>query len=235
MQLYSTTNGPSANLSSFLADLVARNLENVLKDIQAESEVESAPEPVKLACSDVEALIVDCCEKVKAMAWKFVRNASRLEFDDMYSIGMLAVCEAAPLLKPDLNPFPYLLRAAKFAMIDEYRRARGFSSVSLDAPLFDDSDRCLADEIPASAPVAAVVSEQEQAVVDAVLRLPSERQRSVLARRFGLEGYGACNLKETAGQLQTTVAAVEAASLRGRRSLAQDAGLREVVGVEVQS
>src|ERR1700737_618727 len=166
MQLHSTTNGSLAGLSGFLGELVARNLAGVLAD----SQVESAPEPVKLAGSPVEGLILAASEKVKAMAWKFVRNDQRLDFDDMYQAGMLAVCEAAPNLKAGLNPFPYLIRSAHNAMIDEYRRGRGLAPLSLDAPLADDSSLCLADMLPAPAPSSSPDRSKRSRALDHAMR-----------------------------------------------------------------
>jgi DNA-directed RNA polymerase specialized sigma24 family protein len=232
MQQYSSTGDSS--LSVFLAELVQRHLESVLAADEPEP---VASEPVKLAGADVEGLIVECSETVKAMAWKFARGSSGVDVDDMYSIGMLAVCEAVPFLKEGLNPFPYLRRAAKNAMIDEWRRIHECSTVSLDAPLSDTGSFTLHDTLPSpdiAVPSLPIPSKRVRALNGAMQRLASVRQRAVLRRRYGLPGYGVHNEKETMRELHTTQPAIDHARRDGLRKLAGDARLCEVMGVEVE-
>jgi DNA-directed RNA polymerase specialized sigma24 family protein len=227
-QQYSSTGERSL---SVLQGLVQRHVESVL----AANEPEPIPEPVsKLAGTDVEGLVVACSESVGAMAWKFARSSSRMDVEELYSIGMLAVCEAVPFLKEGLNPFPYLCVAAKYAMIDEWRRIHECSTVSLDAPLSDEDGFCLVDTLAdrSSLPIAAS-SKRERALHGALERL-SARQRAVLWRRYGLPGYGVHNEKETMRGLHTTEPAIDHARRNGLRALARDAVLCEVMGVEVQ-
>src|SRR5450755_5127052 len=99
--------------------------------------------------SSLDALILACSETVKAIAWKFARSSSRVDADDMYSIGMVEVCEAAPRAVYADNPMAYLCKAAKYAMIEEWRRVRGWSIASLDAPLSDESSLPLIDVLAA--------------------------------------------------------------------------------------
>jgi RNA polymerase sigma factor (sigma-70 family) len=187
---------------------------------------------------DLERVILACSETVLAMARRFARNcwSLRLEADDLYATGMLAVCEAAPHVHVGVNPLPYLTRAAKFAMIDEYRRARDHSStVSLDAPLTNEDEAgTLLDLLAAPVPGAPAVdlTVEEAALYAALRRLP-RLQGAVLAARFGVDGYGASTLKEAAYLLQTTVASVDSSSIRGRRKLAHDVQLCEALGLEV--
>jgi DNA-directed RNA polymerase specialized sigma24 family protein len=229
MQMYSTTGGDSSlgTLSDFLRDLLQRNLDRVLAANQP-------VEPTKQQMSkDAQALVLLCSESVKAMAWKFARRSSRVNVDEMYSVGMLAVCEAVPHLAEGTNPFPYLRTAARYAMIDEYRRMYDCSVVSLDAPLSNDSEMCLVDLLPSPAPAALAVSKRSQALHGAMRRLASARQRAVLRRRYGLPGYGAHSMKEAARSLHTSLGVINNADRRGLRNLRADARLCEVVGVSV--
>jgi RNA polymerase sigma factor (sigma-70 family) len=185
--------------------------------------------------SPLDALIVECSETVKAMAWKFARSSSRVDADDMYSIGMVEVCEAAPRAVDADNPMAYLCKAAKYAMIEEWRRVHGWSIASLDAPLSDESSFTLMDVLPAPTPEVSVPSRRTRALNGAMRRLVSSRQRAVLRRRYGFPGYGLSNMRETARNLHTTMPVVDHASRRGLGKLRADARLRKVVGVEVQA
>lgn len=190
---------------------------------------------------DGEGLILACSERVKAMARNFVRrcNVSQMNFDDLYQEGMLAVCEAVSRLNsycpPELvhNPFPYLAKAAHFAMIDEYRWSVDDSSKKsrLDAPLFADSETCLADELVAPVPlVAPAVSKKEQALHSAIERLCS-RQREVVHRRFGFSGYGVHSVEEVASYLGSSRDAAKHADCRARQKLARDPELCAALGI----
>jgi RNA polymerase sigma factor (sigma-70 family) len=181
-------------------------------------------------------LVMSCVEPVKAIAWRFTRSSSRVDFEEFRSIGMLAVCEAAAfggVNAPD--PLAYLCKSARNAMIDEYRRLHGLAARSLDAPLSDDSELCLYDVLPTpTPPVAPALSTKSRAVYEALDHLTA-RQRAAIRRRYGLSGYGICNLKETAKAMHTTVGAVQSAVLYGRRSLATDYRLCKKLGLEVQA
>jgi len=185
-----------------------------------------------------DALIMACSDAVRSLAWGFVRSAvasAVVEVDDMYSIGMLAVCEAAAVGALAADPVPYLVKCAKYAMVDEWRRLHGWSIVSLDAPLSDtEGSFTLHDVLPAPSlvPAPARSSRRAQALHGALRRLPSRRQRAVLRRRYGLVGYGEHSRSEVAASLRTTPAAAGSAALRGVRGLAADARLRVVVGVQ---
>jgi len=185
--------------------------------------------------SPLDALILSCSESVKAMAWKFARSSSRVDAEDLYSIGMVEVCEAASRAVDADNPMAYLCKVAKYAMIEEWWRLHGWSIASLDAPLSDDSSLTLIDVLPAPTPKVPVPSRRTRALNGAMRRLVSSRQRAVLRRRYGLPGYGMHSMKETARNLRATVPIVDHASRRGLRKLANDVRLCKVVGVEVQA
>src|SRR5262249_36405634 len=152
MQQHSNTGGFS--LKTFLADLVVRNLESVL----AANTPEPVSEPVKpLAGMDIEGLILACDESVKSLAWKFARSSDgRVDVDDLYSIGMLEICEcvAAGRLALAGHPVAYLVGVARLAMCEEWRRLYGRSIESLDAPLSDGSSTSLGDLLADPTPVA---------------------------------------------------------------------------------
>ena len=201
-------------------------------------------------CSPLEGVILSCSEKVKVVAWKFSRLSSRVDREEMYSIGMLAVCEAAASggLAHAAKPVSYLVGAARFAMIREYRRMQGrdwrrrtlnegWSTESLDARLSTScgSSFSLADLLPAPTPVS-VSSDSKRvcALYDALWRLPV-RKRVAVERRAGLPGYGAYNREETVQALHITSGTVNTLDYEGRRKLARDAQLCKVMGVEVQA
>jgi len=185
--------------------------------------------------SPLDALILACSETVKAIAWKFARSSDgRVDADDLYSIGMVEVCEAASRAVDADNPTVYLCKAARYAMIGEWRRVYRWSIASLDAPLSDESSLTLMDVLPAPTSEVSVPSRRTRALNGAMRRLVSSRQRAALRRRYGLPGYGMHTMKETARNLHTTVPVVDHASRRGLGKLANDARLCKVMGVEVE-
>ncbi len=182
-------------------------------------------------------LIMVCSESVKALAWRFARSlpGNKLEYDDLYSVGMLAVCEVVASGRYVRDLVPYLVKSARFAMIDEWRAALGLPSISLDAPLSSSEEAenfTLYDVLPApaAAPAPADPSETEHELEAAVSRLP-DRQRVALAERYGLPGVGLHSREEVATVLGCSPEAVSALSWRARQKLAGDELLLEVVGV----
>lgn len=183
----------------------------------------------------LEALILSCSETVRAIAWRFARGSSRIDVDEFYAIGMLAVCEAAARAAAVAvdHPVAYLCRTAKNAMIDEWWRLHERSTVSLDAPLSDDSTLCLADLLASPDGVLVAPSKGVEALYDALRQLTA-KQRAVLLRKYGFSGYGAHSEQETAHSLGCSPSTVKMAAYAGRRNLARDAGLCEALGLEVQ-
>ncbi len=187
-----------------------------------------------------EALIIACSESVKGLAWKFARSSDgRVDVDEMYSVGMVGICECvvAGRLANAENPMAYLYGAARFAMIEEWRRLHECSTVSLDAPLSDDRSNgfCLADTLSdGSFSSASASSKRVRALHGAMRRLSFARQRAALRRRYGMEGYGAHNLEEAARALRASKDAAKCLDQRGRHNLARDARLCKVMGVEVE-
>ena len=182
------------------------------------------------------ALVVACSESVKALAWRFARGSSRLDVDDLYSVGMVEVCEAVAAGRglDAENPVAYLCGVARFAMCDEWRRVHSWSTASLDAPLTDHThSSTLCDVLVAPTALAPVVSERERALHDALGQL-SARQRAVLRRRFGLEQHGATSRRQTGEELRTSESNVKSLQRRGVAALRADAQLCQALGVEVE-
>jgi RNA polymerase sigma factor (sigma-70 family) len=182
---------------------------------------------------EAQALVVSCMERVRTLAWKYA-DGSYDRFEELVSIGMLGLCEAAVSLPVAVrHPQGYLCQAARHDMLDELHRLHACSTVSLDAPLSDTSSFTLHDILPSLAAVATVpASKRERALYDALARL-FVRQRAAVRRRAGLPGYGVHSLKEIGRALHASPGAAHCLDQRGRRKLARDARLCEVMGVEV--
>jgi RNA polymerase sigma factor (sigma-70 family) len=175
--------------------------------------------------------IVDCMEPVRALARKYSSGSFRVESDDLFSIGMVKLCEvAARAHAASSNPRAYAIRCAENAIIDEYNRVHRLPALSLDAPLSSaDGDECytLADSLssPSLSPITSP-SDRELAVTSAVRRLRSSGQRAALRRSFALVGYGAHDRQATARFLGVSVEAADKLKSRGLCSLRSDARLR---------
>lgn len=181
--------------------------------------------------SSRDALILACDGHIRALAWKYA-DGSYEQFEELYSIGTLALCEAVASMPAGFpEPAGYLYKAAQHDMIDELKRLRRLSVVSLDAPLSSDGSYSLADVLPSPTLVLSSGSKRARAVNDALFHLTA-RQRAVIRRRHGLAGYGASSLKETASSLHITVNAVDSADRAGLRSLGRDYRLCSVVEVK---
>jgi RNA polymerase sigma factor (sigma-70 family) len=196
--------------------------------------------PTVHSSTDHSSLIIACSETVRKIAWRFARSSDgRIDADEMYSIGMLEICEAvaAGRVVNANNPVAYLCGAARLAMAREWRRVYDHACVSLDAPLTSnpgDESFSLVDLVAAPSSAGLVeVTQQERAVQSALRRLSSPKQRAALKRRYGLSGGASTSLKETANSLGATVSQVDGAVRRGLRELRNDARLCKAVGVEV--
>ncbi len=173
----------------------------------------------------MEALILSCAESVERLAWRYARSVD--EHADYVSIGMLRVCEVAARALSRSQPRGYACAAARNAMIDEYRRLRQVSLVSLDAPLAAQPDSCLAEVLPdpASSPEVLLLAQaRQQALYEALARLTA-RQRLVVWSRFGLAG--AMEAVRASGKRPDS-----SAGTRALRKLARDAQLREDLDID---
>lgn len=183
--------------------------------------------------STLDLLILSCVGIVNRMAYRYCGAVNH--HDDFAAVAMLKICEVAAYAQAHTtDPVRYLCAVARNAMIDEYHRLRRLSVTSLDAPLTDGGGLCLADVLAecSSLPAAAPASpERVQALYVALSRL-SAHQRAAVLLRAGLPGYGAHSLGEAARVLTSSKNAVQMADGNGRRKLARDAGLREVLGLE---
>jgi RNA polymerase sigma factor (sigma-70 family) len=183
--------------------------------------------------SVLEELILSCIPWVEKLAHKYARISYRVELEELYSIGMARVCELAASVDTRLDAVPYMCKAAQYAMVDELRRICGCETVSLDAPLFDDSPMTLADELSSPVSVSSRPSKRVRAVRRSVKQL-SEKQRLVLFHLYGFSGYGYSAQSGTARALDIPEGTVASTGNRARRKLRQDERLCKAVGVQVE-
>jgi DNA-directed RNA polymerase specialized sigma24 family protein len=177
-------------------------------------------------------LVVPRMEYVRKLAWKYADGAVE-RFEELYSIGLVAMCEAAALLPADCaNPGGYIYKAAEYRLIAEVQRHKAQVTMSLDAPLGPDGSFSLGDLL-VSPSVPTASSKRVRALNGAIRRLRSPKLRGVLRRRYALEGVGAHNLEETALALCMTVANADMTRHRALEHLRKDARLCKIMGVEV--
>jgi RNA polymerase primary sigma factor len=99
-------------------------------------------------------------------------------------------------------------------------RSAARSSMSLDEPIGDDGESSVSDLLAdenAIDPSEAVAADQRRRTLSAALQGLSERQQTVLVRRYGLDGSDPCTLDEIARELGLTrerVRQIEVESLR---------------------
>ena len=124
--------------------------------------------------SRLDALIVACCETVQAIAWSFALGSCfTVDVEDLYSIGMVAVCAAAARAVDLDKPMAYLCSAAKRAMVDEWRRVHACSVESLDALLSDEGSLSLIDDTLPPPPPDASVSSRRLCALHAAVDAPT--------------------------------------------------------------
>jgi RNA polymerase sigma factor (sigma-70 family) len=187
-----------------------------------------------------QQLILSCDQPVRNLAYKHSCNSRLVDFDEMYSIGILAVCEkAGRAIEQARSPFAYLISSAHYAMLEELRQRCQHATVSLDDPFSDDNSFCLLDRIAASAFVPTSntsSSKQTQALHRAIERLASSRQREVLELLYSIDDHGCGVLsnayKEIGHDLGISEGTVGYYASMARQSLRADVELCEAVGVE---
>ena len=175
--------------------------------------------------------IVSLMEQVRALARKYSRNSSRVEDDDLFSIGMVKICEVAERAQTAPNPCAYALRSAENAIIAEYNHVHRLSPLSLDAPLTsDDVAFTLLDIFAAPTVASTVESVYAGELRDALARLGA-RQRETLQGLYGFEGCGVGTQTEVGRDLGITRGCASFHATRGRQALRKDAALCQAVGV----
>lgn len=228
MQEYSTSaNDCSQGTVAFLQQLVARNLESVFA-----AHCPKQVEPKRLD-EKAKALILSCGEEnIRRLAWKYA-DGSYDRFEELFSIGMLGLCEAALTMPADVaNPIGYLIHAAKHDIFDELRRIHASlaeHAESLDAPFSEDGSFSLYDVLPDRSSLTPTLR-RIRALNGALQRL-TPRQRAAVRRRAGLPGCGSHSLAEMAKSMRATERAVHDLDYQGRRNLARDPRLCKVMGV----
>lgn len=182
-----------------------------------------------------DELIESCMEPVQKLARSYARKLYRVEFEELYSIGMLAVCEAVERVSTLETAVAYLCKHAQGSMLNEIQRLYSHEPISLDAPLSSDEGDSFNfyDVLPAPDSSSRRSSKRVRAVNGAMRRLQSQRQRAVLRRRFALAGYGTSTVADAMQDLRITESMVRHARANGLAALRQDARLRKVMGVEV--
>ena len=183
-----------------------------------------------------DELIESCMEPVQKLARSYARKLYRVEFEELYSIGMLAICEAVERVSTLETAVAYLCKHAQGSMLNEIQRLYSHEPISLDAPLSDEGDSFnFYDVLPAPDSSPRRSSKRVRAVNGAMRRLKSQRQRAVLRRRFALAGYGTSTVADAMQDLHITESMVRHARANGLVALRQDARLCKVLGVEVQA
>jgi len=110
-------------------------------------------------------------------------------------------------------------------------------AVSLDAPLKDDEHQSLLDLIAddAPGPLDIVVASDEHDAIGRVLATLSERERTVITKRFGLDRVAELTLEEIGQQYSLTrerIRQIESKALRKLAHPARSGPLRELYGSE---
>ncbi len=119
--------------------------------------------------------------------------------------------------------------------IEDVKRMLGLNErvTSVDTPLGPDSDKSLLDTIPdqrVSDPAELLQDHDLRSSIDAWLDELSDKQREVLARRFGLRGFEAATLEEVGREIGLTrerVRQIQVEALRRLREIMERQGLTE--------
>ncbi len=148
------------------------------------------------------------------------RLDSRADAEDLTQLTFERALRAWPRFDPELaSPRTWLLAIARNALIDHRRRDRRASQRSISAG--EVAER----ELPASPGIDESVFGPDPELAAALGRL-SEREREVLALRFGADLAGA----EIAAILETSVANVQQLSSRALRKLRRELGAQPPSG-----
>jgi DNA-directed RNA polymerase specialized sigma24 family protein len=183
----------------------------------------------------LEELILSLRPRLELLARRYAKDSYRVEYEELLSIGTLRACEAYAHAK--VNPAAYMMKCAEGAMLDEVLRVSGRrkDTVSLDAPLGENSSSSLTDVLldcsslisDSSSRMCAV---RVRAVRRAVKRLPPRRRAAVLYF-YGFEGYGEHESHDAGRVLGISGTGVRSHTSYARQDLRQDAELCEAVGV----
>ncbi len=185
--------------------------------------------------------VIQACDASVRRQARWYARWSGAEVDDLYSVGMLAICSSASralALESPAATVSYLCKSASYAMIDELKRARKHAALSLDAPFLIDGDEagCLLDRVAArELDHDEIESDSVRTLTHAIGRLTARQQQAV-KRVYGFEGYGDGGSHAVVGrELGITAGAVGYHVTRARQALLKDAELCRVLGVEVAS
>jgi RNA polymerase nonessential primary-like sigma factor len=135
----------------------------------------------------------------------------------------------------DREPSPEEIAEVLDKPLSEVERMLGLNEriASVDTPIGSDGDRLLLDAIPddgKSDPSRLLQDQDLHTVVENWLSLLTEKQREVVQRRFGLNGYEKATLEEVGNEIGVTrerVRQIQMDALRRLRRILEKEGLSE--------
>jgi DNA-directed RNA polymerase specialized sigma24 family protein len=130
--------------------------------------------------SEQEHFMLTCLEQFRPM---ILRLTQGMETDDAIQEAALIILQTLPQVSAcRANPIAYMSRIVRNQLITRYRQAQhtALSTMSIEQPLHEDSERTLADLLPAPNSVDEFV--RDQALYDALHHLPDEEQAHVKQR-----------------------------------------------------
>ncbi len=133
----------------------------------------------------------------------------------------------------DHDPSPEEIAELVDKPIDEVKRMLGLNErvTSVDTPIGKDADKSLLDTIADEKeidPAAVLQDDNMRQNIDQWLTELSEKQREVLARRFGLRGYEKATLEEVGSEIGLTrerVRQIQVEALKALRKIMEERGL----------
>ncbi len=135
--------------------------------------------------------------------------------------------------KLDHEPTPEEIAELLDKPVDDVKRMLGLNErvASVDTPLGPDSDKSILDTISDEQdndPAELLQGEDLNESIDRWLSELSEKQREVVARRFGLRGYETCTLEEVGREIGLTrerVRQIQVEALKRLRGILEKQGL----------
>lgn len=135
-----------------------------------------------------DACIIEMLDKLRGMVYNFARRYE-LEFDDCLQMASLTMLEIWPHIPSDcLNVGAYLNSCVRHELY-EFLRTRGAVTLSLDAPVAEDSTKTFADMLEAFAEQDTRRQEQVTKTVHGALRKLSLEVQLYARDYYGMGGY----------------------------------------------
>ena len=135
----------------------------------------------------------------------------------------------------DHEPSPEEIAEMLDKPIEDVKRMLGLNErvTSVDTPVGRDADKSLLDAIPDennTDPVLLLQDDDVRANIDKWLSMLSDKQREVVAHRFGLNGYEACTLEEVGNKIGVTrerVRQIQIEALKKLREILESQGFSQ--------